>query len=333
LILLCLGTGWSACDTGKPAAVGAAPPADNVVALLSGRPITVEELEEQINRQETFIRTRYTAPERKKEFLDSLVRLELLAAEAERRGYTNDPDIIRMYKQQLVARLVQKDLDPKFDPANIPEDEVRGHYDAHLAEFVEPEAARGRVIVLRDEALAKKVAGMARKLAREDEDGFTKLVEGFSEDANSRKGGGDTDFVKRGGPFPPAPVLEALFGAHQPGEILGPIKTDKAFAVVRFTGKRAPFTRTLEEAAPMIRRRLAKEKRGKAMEEWVAKLRDEARVEIFEDKLSAVKVDMTAPEPQRPPVQRVMPDLAPGIAKPPGIPMESQHKQKGERAP
>ena len=48
--------------------------------------ITLGELQERINRQSPYIRARYTSLEQKKEFLDSLVRFEVLAKEAARRG-------------------------------------------------------------------------------------------------------------------------------------------------------------------------------------------------------------------------------------------------------
>jgi hypothetical protein len=50
--------------------------------------ITVGELQERINRQSPYIRQRYTSLEQKKEFLDSLVRFEILAKEAYRAGST-----------------------------------------------------------------------------------------------------------------------------------------------------------------------------------------------------------------------------------------------------
>ena len=46
--------------------------------------ITVGELQERLNRQSPYIRARYTSLEQKKEFLDSLIRFEVLAKEAER---------------------------------------------------------------------------------------------------------------------------------------------------------------------------------------------------------------------------------------------------------
>ena len=53
--------------------------------------ITLGEFQERINRQSPYIRARYTSLEQKKEFLDSLVRFEVLAAVAAA-GWRRLPD-------------------------------------------------------------------------------------------------------------------------------------------------------------------------------------------------------------------------------------------------
>ena len=57
--------------------------------------ITVGEFQERINRQSPYIRARYTSLEQKKEFLDSLIRFEVLAKEAYKRGLDKDPEVVR----------------------------------------------------------------------------------------------------------------------------------------------------------------------------------------------------------------------------------------------
>src|SRR5690242_12103619 len=60
--------------------------------------ITVGDLEDQLDRQSPYIRARYTSTEQKKAFLQSLIRFEVLAAEAQRRGYDKDAEVIRTTK-------------------------------------------------------------------------------------------------------------------------------------------------------------------------------------------------------------------------------------------
>ena len=54
------------------------------VAEGNGVAVSAEEFKARLDEQSPFIRSRYTTIERKKEFLDNLVRFEVLAKEAER---------------------------------------------------------------------------------------------------------------------------------------------------------------------------------------------------------------------------------------------------------
>ena len=61
------------------------------LATLAGGKITVGQLEDELNRQNPYIRMRFTSVERKREFLKNMVRFEVLAREARRKGLQNDP--------------------------------------------------------------------------------------------------------------------------------------------------------------------------------------------------------------------------------------------------
>ena len=73
--------------------------------------ITLGEFQERINRQSPYIRARYTSLEQKKEFLDSLVRFEVLAKEAYQRGFDKDPEVVRTMKQVMIQKLMRDEFD------------------------------------------------------------------------------------------------------------------------------------------------------------------------------------------------------------------------------
>jgi peptidyl-prolyl cis-trans isomerase C len=56
-----------------------------VVAKVDDAVITVGDVQERINKQAPFIRSRYTTIEKKKEFLDNLIRFEVMARRFEPR--------------------------------------------------------------------------------------------------------------------------------------------------------------------------------------------------------------------------------------------------------
>src|SRR5207249_10244650 len=72
-----------------------------VLAKIDDVVITVGDFQGRINQQSPYVRARYTSLERKKEFLDNLVRFEVLAKEAERRGLGKDEEVVRTMKQVM----------------------------------------------------------------------------------------------------------------------------------------------------------------------------------------------------------------------------------------
>src|SRR6516165_9134125 len=112
-----------------------------VLAKVDDVTITVGEFQERINQQSPYVRARYTSLDRKKEFLDNLVRFEVLAKEAERRGLAKDPEVVRTMKQVMIQKLLKDEFDKqKMD--DISDGEGKKYFDSHPEEFNKPEEVR-----------------------------------------------------------------------------------------------------------------------------------------------------------------------------------------------
>lgn len=108
--------------------------------------ITVGEFQDQLARQSPYIRARYTSLEQKKEFLDSLVRFEVLAKEAQRRGLDKDPEVIRTMKSVMVQKLMREEFDKEVPPDAVSDAEMQAYYDANVKEYVKPAEVRASAI-------------------------------------------------------------------------------------------------------------------------------------------------------------------------------------------
>ena len=150
--------------TGKSGSAGGGAPPQSAeelkapLAKIDDVTITLGEFQERINRQSPYIRARYTSLEQKKEFLDSLVRFEVLAKEAYRRGLDKDPEVVRTMKQVMIQKLMRDEFDAKVTADTVPEAEMKAYYDANLAEYVKPEEVRASAIILKNRAQADRVA-------------------------------------------------------------------------------------------------------------------------------------------------------------------------------
>lgn len=265
---------------------------DTPLAKVGDVVITVGEFQDQLNRQSPYIRARYTSLEQKREFLDSLIRFEVLAAEAAKRGLDKDPEVIRTMKSVMVQKLMREEFDRTVPPDSITDAEMQTYYDANLAEYVKPEEVRASAIIVKSSSQAKKIAAEAAGDAGKTNKGFRELVQKYSTDDTTKVRGGDLRYFGREAKDIPKPVIAAAFDLGQTGAVSGAIDAgDGTWWVIKQTGHRRAMTKTFDDVKPSIRSKLHREKRLAAQEEFVGTLRSQAKIEIVEDALSKVRVD------------------------------------------
>ena len=209
------------------------------------------DVQERINKQSPFVRARYTSADKKKEFVDGLVRFEVMAAEAARRGYDKDPDVQRVMKQQMISKLMQKDFESKLKVEDVPDADVEKYYNEHPAEFHQKDEVRVSEIVVKDKAQGRPAPTPRRaRSPRAAAGAATRRGSGisvtkYSEDEESKPRGGDLSFFAEDSATVPKPIVEAAFKLKEVGDVAPPIKTDKGWAVIRLTQKRPGFNRPL----------------------------------------------------------------------------------------
>jgi peptidyl-prolyl cis-trans isomerase C len=297
----CLAFGLSACNKkskGKGPAVGGGGDSSQVVAKVDDAVITVGDVQERINKQSPFVRARYTSNEKKKEFLDSLIRFEVMANEAERRGYDKDPEVLRVMKQQMISKFLQKDFESKLKVEDVPDADVEKYYNEHPAEFNQKDEVRVSEVTVKDKGKADKAYSEARALpkavplpAAPDQKQFKDLVAKYSDDEDAKQRGGDLGFFDKETTRYPKPIVEAAFKLAEVGDVAPPIKTDKGWAVIRLAQKRPGFNRPLAEVKRQIQQRLFRDTRTKAMDNFVAELKKKSTIEINEANLSKIVID------------------------------------------
>jgi peptidyl-prolyl cis-trans isomerase C len=282
---------------GSPAHSPAAPPQSTEelkapLARIDDVTITLGELQERINRQSPYIRARYTSLEQKKEFLDSLIRFEVLAKEAYRRGLDKDPEVVRTMKQVMIQRLMRDELDTKVTADTVSDAEMKAYYDANLAEYVKPEEVRVSAIIVKNRAQADRVALEARGEAGKTNKGFRDLVNRYTQDEDSKLRGGDLRYFDAATKDVPAPVVKAAFALLNTGDVSTAVDAGNAtWYVLKQTGRRKSMTKAFEDAKPAIRNKLFRDKRLAGQKDFVDGLKTQAKIEINEANLAKVRID------------------------------------------
>jgi peptidyl-prolyl cis-trans isomerase C len=277
--------------------------------------MTVADLQDRINAQPLVARSQYGSLDKKKELLGDLVNFELMAAEAARRGYDRDPDVIRMMKQQMIGKLVQKELDTKVTPGAASAADIQRYYEEHVRDFNCPEQVQVSQILIKDRTRAARVAAEARALPHEDAKAFRDLVSRTSEDQDSKTRGGDVAPFDRASGVLPEAVVRAAFALKGIGEVSEPIPTEEGFRILRLAARLPGFSRPLAEVTPQIRQQLTAAARAKAVTDFVAGLRAQHPVSIDERNLAKVAIDTTVSsnQPLQPRRRRAATPGVPGL--------------------
>ena len=267
---------------------------DAPVATIDGTVITARELKRQIDQQSAPLRARYSSKENKKEFLESLIRFEVLAKEAIALKLDKDPEVVQKVKQVMVQKLMKTKAHNSLKPSDISEQEMRDFYEKNSARYNRPEEVRASVIVTASNSDARKVTKLAKNSKDKTPKAFNDLVRKHSVDSLTKNRGGDLRYFRSDNQAIPGPVVAAAFQLKEIGDITGPVDAGNGkFYVVKLTGKRKAVNRAFDEVKRQIQNQLYRKKRTEKQQEFVAQLKAKAKIKIYEDKLAEITISTT----------------------------------------
>lgn len=298
-----LDNGATAVDGGHKTSASLTPEQSaKVLAQVGDRTITLGDYAAALEHMDQFDRLRYQSPERRKELLNEMITVELLAREATVKGYDKDPAAQQELRAILRDAMLAEARKGATAPADVPEADVRAYFDAHKAEYKDPERRRLSVIVLRDQASAASALEAAKKATSAAQWG--ELVRGRSTDAQARANvpvdlAGDMGFVSPPGDTRgensrvPEEVRSGAFEIAAVGDVLGRVVAGGGkFYVVRLTQKTEPHDRAFAEAERAIRVKLAQDTMRAKEDLLLSQLRKEFPVQIDDAVLGTIKVDL-----------------------------------------
>jgi peptidyl-prolyl cis-trans isomerase C len=270
-----------------------------VLAKVDDMVITAADLKELLARHgsQPFVLARYSSIEKKKELLDSLIRFQVLAIEARKRGYERDPEVQRVAKDKMVRLFTQQEVNDKVKLSDLQDAEIQKFYQEHAADYVRPESVRVSQILVKERGQAARVLAAAQALPKADMKAFRDLVAKESEDPDSKQRGGDLTQFDRASTQHPREVVAAAFALKAAGDLSELVSTDRGFAILKLTERRPAVSRSFEEARLDVQKRLLEELRATRRKELADEMRETVPVEVFEDELAKLDLGALAPTP------------------------------------
>jgi len=290
-----------------------------VVARVGADVITADEVKARLAEQSPFLQARYKDLVHRREFVQNLVRSEILSQEAHRRGLDVLPEVQNTIKKILVQELIRREFDEK--QASYPESELKAYYDKRIDEFVKPERVRAQHIFLaapagkkaeraKAKAKAQELLGKIKandalapaahpKHAQYSATLFSDLAREFTNDEGTKVIGGDLRYLSLDDiskQYTPE-FAKAVFALANPNDLSGVIETSTGFHVAKMTARQAALNRQFEDqqVKDTIKGRMFRETKTRSFDEYVEKLKKEANVTIDDAVLGAIEVPGQAP--------------------------------------
>ncbi len=250
------------------------------VFTVDGRPVTREMLDIVMKRVPPEMAERAKAdPAAFEEIQERLAVGDLLYNDALAKNLQAKPEV--MLAISLAAREVlgAEALQAVADAA-VTDEAVQKWYDDHQVQYRRPSVHLGHILVA-DAAAADALAAQARGGAD-----FAALARTHG-DPQTASTGGDIGWMEKGRLLP---VLDGPAFAAAAGEIVGPVRSDAGFHVMKVLERR--------EVTPLddVREQIESQLKQEAMDAYVTKLRDAATVTRVAEPFPAAGAAPAAPE-------------------------------------
>jgi peptidyl-prolyl cis-trans isomerase C len=248
-------------------------PDDQVLAKIGTRTVTEGDLKQMANAVPEKFRYYYQTPEGRRQTLDYIVNIYVLAAEAEKEGLDKSPDsqkLLAFTRNDLLARML---LEKMTKDAPAPTDaEAKKYFEQNKAEFSTPESAKLRHILVETEKEIKDVLARLKK-----GDKFEDIATQVSI-CPSKVRGGDLDWMPRGSLVP---EIEDVAYKMNKGQIEGPVKTKFGYHVLYLEDKKPGEDASFDQVKDYIVEQLKYQKQQEQYEKIADSLRKKMNVQIL----------------------------------------------------
>ncbi len=252
-----------------------------VLAKVGKSVITADDFVRQISRVPEWARPQFKNKEGKKQFLDELIKKELIYEQAQKMGLNRDKEYLdaveEFKKMTLVSLILKKEVEEK---SMVDDAEVRKFYDENQDKFTIGTQVRASHILVDTEDQAKEISEKIKK----GED-FASLAKALSKDKGSAVKGGDLGFFSRGRMVPE--FEKALFSL-KPGEVSSPVKTRFGFHIIKLVDIKEGEHASFEQSKDSIRKQLIMQKRKSLFDSYIEKLKEGSNVTEYDDALASI---------------------------------------------
>jgi peptidyl-prolyl cis-trans isomerase C len=246
------------------------------------------EISQELRRAPREVQQILSSKEGQKQFLERLLRRELLLQEAEKQKIGERPEVaeqVAALRRELMIRAVlQEEIGAKI---KVEDKEVQDYFAAHPDEFSGDQVRVRHILVGTEEEAKEVLAHLAKNEPFED------LARTLSKDSASAAKGGDLGYFGREQMVPE--FAKAAF-ALKPGEVSSVVKTPFGYHILQLVDRKKGQPLPYDQVKDQLRRRLLEERQNQRFQEWIKGLEAGAKITRDESLLPVGKPMAPAPD-------------------------------------
>jgi len=213
--------------------------------------------------------------------IDRLALAPEIIRVSQERGYDKDPRILSELADQREGYMLDHYYETEIVPrVKVTESALRNYWAKDKAHYNDRASIKPRIILVDRKSLADSLLVRLRAGSS-----FADLAREYSNEGESAAHGGEAGTMYRGSQ-PNAGLEDAMF-ATRVGQLGGPEQTPQGWVIWRIEDATPGVVRNFEEARSMVERDFRITEADRLVSEMLAKLRKEAKVRIFEERVTA----------------------------------------------
>lgn len=239
---------------------------NKVLAVVAGDEITEKELSTFMQGLPSQQQAYASNPQFREQCLEQLVALHLFAKAGEAAGYESTEEykqVIANARKDILAQFMMRDV---LRTAEVSEEEMKAYYEANTTQFEIGATVNAKHILVDSEERCKAVLEVI-----EGGVAFEEAAQANSTCPSGQKGGdlgtfGKGQMVKE--------FEEAAFAAEI-GQVVGPVKTQFGYHLIKVEAKNAATVKTYDEVKDSIKKTLLQQKQNQVYAQKIAELKEQ----------------------------------------------------------
>lgn len=230
---------------------------EEILAVAAGHEITTEEYKKFLGRLPKEQQAYMGNPQMRQQLLSQIIDFHLFAKYGEEQKYDETEEFQKLMDEMKTELLSQMAISNLIKDLTVTEDEIKEYYETYPTRFQKGPQANAKHILVDSEEKALSIAG-------ELEAGEKTFEEAAREYSTCPSGsqGGDLGTFGRGQMV--AEFDQAVFEAKELDKVIGPVKTQFGYHLIKVTSLTEGATPALEEVSEQICTQILSEKQNRA---------------------------------------------------------------------